>query len=99
MIESVPDGQDLVEYSISKRMNLPIKILKVIAPEKREFGDVEGIGYLATYDDPSGLPHEVYVVHAVIKNRGIQVIIDGTASVFDKLDSEYRSILRSFKLL
>jgi hypothetical protein len=99
MIDNVPDSQDLVEYSIAKRMKLPMKVLQVIAPDKNEFGYVEGIGYLASYDDPPGLTHKIYVVHAIIKGKGIQVIIDGTDSVFDDLDSEYKSILKSFKLL
>jgi hypothetical protein len=99
MIESVADDQGLIEYSILKRRNLPIKVLQVIAPENKEFGDVDGIGYLARYDDSPGLTHKVYVVHAIIKGKGIEVIIDGTESVFDNLDLEYRLILKSFKLM
>ena len=99
VIESVPPDQDVIEYSTEKRLKSPFKVLKVITSENGEFGDVSGIGYIATYNDPPQMVHKVYVVHTIIGDKGIQIFVDGTESVFDTLDSEYKSILRSFKLM
>jgi hypothetical protein len=91
--ERVPRGVDLVEYSVTKRTQSIYRDMYAFELERATPGNPGSLCYLAQYDDPSGIAHKVYLVHSLVEGKGIQIIIDGTESVFDMLDPEYRLIL------
>jgi len=91
--EEVPRGVDLIEYSVAKRTEAAYRDMSSVKLAWATPGDPGSLCYLAQYDDPAGIAHKVYLVHALVNGKGIQIIIDGTESVFDMLDPEYRLIL------
>lgn len=93
LAEDIEEDIGLVEYSVSKRTQLPYRGLSSMELAWMTPGSPGVLCYLAEYDAPSGMKHKLYIIHSLIKGRGIQIIIDGTKSVFDMLDSEYKIIL------
>lgn len=91
--EQVPKGIDLVEYSVGKRTQAAYTEMSSMKIAWLTAGDPGSLCYLARYDDPAGIAHKVYFVHSLVEGKGIQVIIDGTESVFEMLDPEYKLIL------
>ena len=93
LVEDVPDGVDLVEYSTAKRTQASQRDMSSI---KLAWASAEGPGslcYVAEYLDPGGISHKAYLFHTLSTGKGVQIIIDGTESVFNMLDPEYRLII------
>jgi hypothetical protein len=97
--EKVPPGIDLVEYSVNKRIQKSLRELSSVKFAWATPGEFGLICYLAEYDDPAGIPHTIYVAYSLVRGTGIQVIIDGTTSVFDMLDPEYKLILNRLQFM
>jgi hypothetical protein len=96
--ENVPPGIDLVEYSVTKRTQQPYSDMRSMKLAWAVPGELGMLCYLAQYDDAAGLAHKVYLVHAMAcRGRGIQIVIDGTESVFDMLDPEYKLIINGVR--
>jgi hypothetical protein len=53
----------------------------------------------ARYDNPMGIAHKIYLVHALAEGKGIQILIDGTESVFEMLAPEYKLILGRLRFM
>jgi hypothetical protein len=97
--ETVPRGVDLIQYSVTKRTQAAYRDLSSVKLAWATPGNPGVLCYLAQYDDPSGIAHKVYLVHSLVNGKGIQIIIDGTESVFDMLDPEYRLILGQLRFM
>ncbi len=99
VIEPTDPGEDLVEYSMAKRDEAPFKVLETYDAEDGRYGEVGGIGYLTSYMDRGGAMHKGYVLHTIVGEIGIQITLDGTEADFDLLDSEFKAILKSLRVL
>lgn len=97
--EDVPQGVGLIEYSVTKRTQAPYRDLSSVKLAWATPGNPGALCYLAQYNDPKGLAHKMYVVHSLMHGKGIQIIIDGTESVFDMLDPEYKLIIKTLRFV
>jgi ribosomal protein L35AE/L33A len=98
MFEEVPENINILMYSMSKRTQLPpMKIIEVLSSDSKEYKLKYGVGYLSTYVDSNGLTHKIIVLHMINSTKGIQMIIDGTESVYDQMKNEYIDIVKSIK--
>ena len=98
-VEEVPRGINIIQYYVTNRSLASYRDLSFVkfawvTPENRD-----ALCSLAQYDDPSGIAHKVYIVHSLVRGKGIQIIIDGTESVFDMLDPEYKLILGRLRFM
>jgi len=98
-IEQVHADMELTKFSLSKQK--PYQSLKGYKAEK-VFTDSDGmlrlhyaVGHKAYYEDAHGVKHTFYFIHAIKQNKGIQVIIDTPSSLFDTLEEEFTSVIRS----
>lgn len=99
IIERVPLSMDLTTFSLSKQK--PYQNLKDYRAEK-VFTDSDGmlrlhyaVGHKAYYEDGNGVKHTFYFIHAIKHDKGIQVIIDTPSTLFDTLEEEFTSVIRS----
>lgn len=99
IIEKVPLDMELTKFSISKQK--PYQNLKDYKAEK-VFTDSDGmlrlhyaVGHKAYYVDANGVNHTFYFIHAIKHDKGIQIIIDTPTSLFDTLEDEFTSVIRS----
>jgi hypothetical protein len=53
------------------------------------------MGYFSTYQDSNGLEHKIIVLHLINGTSGVQIISDGTSSVYDLMKDEYKKIVAS----
>jgi len=58
---------------------------------------INAVGYKGTYIDGASLSHTVYVVHAINRDRGLQIILDTTTETFPTIDAEFLQILKSVR--
>lgn len=98
-IEDIPEGLGVVEYSVIVRTQEFFQTLKDIAYKPGLFGEIGGVGHVATYTDPEGIIHKIVFFCTVYEQKGIKIILDGTDTVFDDLKDEYDSILQSLKIV
>jgi len=96
-IEDIPEGLDIVEYSVNLRMRESYSYLKIVGTKPGQFGELSGVGNIATYTEPVGLHHKVVIFQTVHEGKGVQIVIDGTESVFDDLKDEYDFVLQSLR--
>lgn len=92
--ESVPDSLDVIKYSIAKRGQMPFKVNKMMTPQDGSFIYRNSVGYEGEYQRGSVL-HKVFVGHLRRAGVGLQVICDSTDGVYDKVEADMRSFLRS----
>ena len=92
--ESVPNSLDVIRYSVSKRASTPFKVNKMMTPQDGSFTHRNSVGYEGEYQRGSVL-HKVLVGHLRHAAVGLQVICDSTDGVYDKVEADMRSFLRS----
>ena len=99
MYEKVPTDLNVIMYSVFKRKDLPThEILKVITGDHEKYKLKYGMAYLIRYNDDKGIFHKIFVIHITNgKGKGIQIIIDGTESVFEIMEKEYIDIINSIE--
>ncbi|NQT96110.1 MAG: hypothetical protein HQ562_00055 [Candidatus Marinimicrobia bacterium] len=96
MFEQVPANTNILMYSMGKRTQLPpMKIIEVLSSDSKEFQLQTGVGYLGSYHDSNGVNHKIIVIHMINKTKGVQIIIDGTESVYQLMKKEYKNIINS----
>ena len=97
IVETVPDTTDIVVYSMQKRSVVPFDIKEVFTYQDKnpKINHKYAIGYKGTYTDKGGLPHTVYIVHLINKDKGVQVFFDATTEVFPFCESEFLKAMRS----
>ncbi len=94
IIMDVPPDTDPVLFSASRRR---FDIIKMYTPADILF-DVNAIGYLAEHTDTFDgreYKHRIYVLHAVQDSKGIEVVLDSTESVFNKVNGDFMEVLKS----
>lgn len=91
--EAVPDSVDVIRYSIAKRAHTPFKVNKMMSHHDGSFQYRNTVGYEGQYTRKVG--HKVFVAHMRHGSAGLQVICDSTDGVYDKVEAEMRSFLRS----
>ncbi len=100
MYEKVDNNTDLIFYSVFKRSSLPpFKIDEVLTGDHEEYPLPFGIGYLGHYYDSMGILHKIFIIHVISNDWGIQIIIDGTASIFEVMKEEYIQIIKSISII
>ena len=96
VIENVDKKLDAVTYSIMKRSQVKFKVDKVFIQKDGIIDLKNAVGYRGRYTDKFG-EHTIYVIHAINRGKGIQVIFDVLTTLFDKLDPEFKVTLKSLK--
>ncbi len=91
--EEVPDSVDVIRYSIAKRAHTPFKVNKMMSHHDGSFQYRNAVGYEGEYTRK--VKHKVFVAHMRHGSTGLQVICDSTAGVYDKVEADMRSFLRS----
>ena len=92
--ESVPESLDVIRYSIWKRGQTPFKVNKMMAHQDGSFTYKNSVGYEGEYKKDSVI-HKIFIGHLRHGKVGIQLICDSTDGVFDKVEADMRSFLRS----
>jgi hypothetical protein len=95
LIEKVEPGLKAKPYSASRRAQVPFTLQKTWSPGKGKKSFPNCIAHLGSYKDATGLLHRICVVYAVHQGKGIQIILDGTDSVWPTLKPEFLAIAES----
>ncbi len=99
MCEKVTKDLNVLFYSMAKRAQfVPWNLETVLTAESKDFPLVYGIGYIGTYNDANNLEHKIIILHMINDTNGIQIIIDGTTSIYEIMKNEYLSIISSIVL-
>ena len=96
VVEDVDKKLDAVTFSMMKRSKAKFKVDKMFLQKDGIIDLKNAVGYKGRYSDKFG-EHTIYVIHAINKGKGIQVIIDVLSELFDKLDPEFKMTLKSLK--
>jgi hypothetical protein len=89
-------GMDVVMYSALKRGEMPFDVEKVFIPKDIKMEYKNAICYLGTYSDDYGL-HKVYVIFMNNEKIGVRIICDVMDELFEQVDEEFLTTLRSIK--
>jgi hypothetical protein len=92
--EPVTDSSDVIKYSISKRVQVPFDVKKLLTPQEGDFTHRNSVGYDGEYTRGS-VVHKVIVGHLRHQQVGVQVICDSTDGVYDQVEADMREFLRS----
>jgi hypothetical protein len=95
VIEKIDPKMDVVTYSVNKRGNASFDVTKMFIHGEGIINYVNAVGYKGTYKDQ--MDHTVYVVHAINKDKGIQIILDTTTETLPAIEAEFLQILKSIK--
>ncbi len=99
IVESVPEDMNLVNYTATKRTQVPFNVDHVFVDEAKRLGIGNAIAYQGNYEDPEGIAHTVYVVHLIRNSKGVQIIMDITSDLFPEYETEFTSALKSIKAI
>ena len=92
--ESVPESVDVIKYSIWKRGHTPFKVNKLITYQDGSFTCRNSVGFEGEYTKGKVL-HKIFVGHLRHGKVGVQAICDSTDGVYDAVEEDMRSFLRS----
>jgi hypothetical protein len=96
--EKVIGNLDAVRYSIACRSTADFKVEEVFIHSSGRINLKNAIAYKGKYSDSLG-EHTMYVVHAVEKGVGLQIILDATSEVFSSVEPEFNQILKSYRFV
>ncbi len=96
IIEDIDKDQDVIKYSVIKRMEMPFEVDEAFIHESGKIQFVNAMGYRGHYSD-KGLDHTIYIVHATNEGKGIQIICDVTTNIFGKVGPEFLLTLKSIR--
>jgi len=91
--EAVKEPLDVIRYSIGVRAQVPFNVKKVMSHQEGDFTYQNAIGYEGEYEKE--VLHKVLIGHMRHKQVGVQVICDSSDGVYDKVEADMRSFLRS----
>jgi hypothetical protein len=91
--EPVTNSSNVIEYSISKRAQVPFNVKKMLTCQGGDFAYPNSVGYEGEYD--KGVIHNVLIGHLRHKEVGVQIICDATDGVYSKVEQDMRNFLRS----
>jgi len=92
--EEVPESLDVIRYSIAKRAQIPFDVNRLMTPQDGSFTHKNSVGFEGEYKRGS-VVHKVLVAHMRHGEVGLQVICDSTDGVYDKVEEDMRTFLRS----
>ncbi len=97
--ENVPDTLSVVNYTMQKRIQKPFEVMEVLSASgmNPKLKHNNAIGYKSNYTDSKSIPHTLYIVHLIEKQKGIQVIMDITTELLPKVEPEFLKIVGSIK--
>ena len=72
-------------------------VLEVFIPKDWKMKYKNGIGYKGKYTDVNG-EHMVYVMFFVNGEKGVRIICDSTTEVFNKIEQEFISTLKTVNI-
>lgn len=98
MIEDIT-SDNVITYSTLKRMNIPLDVIKVLTAEKGDLSLKNSIGYIGNYKYENGENHTIYLIHAIVDNKGIQLIFDTTENSYKEIANEFKEILKNIKAI
>jgi hypothetical protein len=98
LIEKVEPGLRAKAYSASRRAQVPFDIQKTLNAKTGRLKMLNAIAHFGSYKDASGLLHRICVVYAIHRGKGIQLILDGTDSVWPSLKPEFLAIAQSLSI-
>lgn len=96
--------QDLVQYSIRKRMmfkSVSLKVDSIITPSSNDYPIPyeNSLITLTSYSD-KGFDHILFMIHIITKeNKGIQLYMDMTKELAAEYEQEFWTTLKSLKIL
>ncbi|MBI1185243.1 hypothetical protein GC194_13305 [bacterium] len=94
--EEIDSTQDLMGYSILKRLAMDFNVDRVISQASGELEMKQAIGYIGHFTHKK-LEKTVYVVHAIRGSYGLQFIGEITTSVKDDVEREMLKIMKSIE--
>lgn len=97
IIEDIDDKTDVITYSIGKRGQTPFDVVGTFIHGDGEINFRNAVGYKGIYKDKASLSHTVFVIHAINRKKGIQIILDTTKDTFSKMEKEFLFVLRSIR--
>ena len=89
LIEEVGDVNDVIIYSMQKRQKMPFNVDSVFTYEKTDLNLKNAVGYLGNTTYQNGTKHTVLIVHALLDNKGVQIVMDMTSDLFDEYGDEF----------
>ena len=93
--EPVEESVDVIRYPIAMRAQVPFNVKKVMSHQEGDFTYQNTIGYKGEYEKE--VLHKVLIGHMRHKRAGVQIICDSSDGVYDKVEADMRSFLRSVK--
>jgi hypothetical protein len=91
--EPVDKSSDVIKYSIAVRAQVPFNVKKVMSHQEGDFNYQNAIGYEGEYEKE--VLHKVLIGHMRHKKAGVQIICDSSDGLYEKVEADMRSFLRS----
>jgi len=95
--EELSSPLNVIDYSLWKRKQVSFIVDSIYSKYSSTLSYWNGIGYAAHYGRNS-LVHKLFVGHFRHKHVGVQVICDSTEGVYEAVEQDFRSFLRSVTL-
>jgi len=93
--ERIKEPLDVINYSIAARVQVPFDVKKVLSHQGGDFTYSNVIGYEGEYEKE--VLHKVLIGHMLHEQVGVQIICDSSDGVYDQVEAEMRSFMRSVK--
>ncbi|MGO9122696.1 MAG: hypothetical protein ACLQPD_34400 [Desulfomonilaceae bacterium] len=93
--EPIKEPLDVIKYSIAARVQVPFNVKKVLSHQEGDFSYSNVIGYEGEYEKE--VLHKVLIGHLRHEQVGVQIICDSSDGVYDRVEADMRSFMRSVK--
>ncbi|MBI5535246.1 MAG: hypothetical protein HY898_21140 [Deltaproteobacteria bacterium] len=90
------ERNDVIAFSTLCRARVPFEVIRVFTRRDGILGLQNAIGYRGR-TQYEGNTHEIFVVHALFRDKGITIIMDTTTEVFQEVERELLQTLVSFR--
>ncbi len=96
IIQDLPDSIDLVNYSLMNRQKLSFEVDEVFdcISHPEMICHKNALGFKAHYES-NHLRHNIYYLNIIHAHKGIQVVMDITADLFEEYKSEFQKAILS----
>jgi hypothetical protein len=91
--EPIKEPVDVIQYSIGARVQVPFNVKKVLSHQGGDFSYTNVIGYEGEYEKE--VLHKVLIGHMRHEQVGVQIICDSSDGVYDQVEADMRSFMRS----
>jgi hypothetical protein len=93
--EPIKEPLDVIRYSIAARVQVPFNVKKVLSHQGGDFSYTNVIGYEGEYEKE--VLHKVLIGHMRHEQVGVQIICYSSDGVYDRVEADMRSLMRSIK--